>query len=291
MAAVPQIARISLKNILFPTDFSEASEKALPFALTLARLYGATLHIAHVILPEPHRPIVVDRLPEQDDRVWEESKRRLSWFTSDTEIADVRCKTLLASGDLAEVIPDLAGEHAIDLVVVGTHGRTGFSKMMMGSKAEQIFRSAPCPVLTIGPHVSGSDWKLRTILCPVDAAENPQAALGFGLSLAEENQASFLVMQAVPMVPWQQRAALEAQAWQQMRSLVADGSDWCAPEFLVRWEHPAEAILKAALEREVDLIVLGVRKARAAGLSSHLPWPVASEVVSRAPCPVVTVRV
>jgi nucleotide-binding universal stress UspA family protein len=292
MAAVPQVSRISLKNILFPTDFSDASEMALPFALALARLYGATLQIAHVILPEPHRPLVVDRLPAQDDRVWEDARRRLSWFTSDTNIADVHSTSLLASGDLAQVIPDLIHDHGIDLVVVGTHGRTGFSKMMMGSKAEQIYRSSPCPVLTIGPRVAASDWKPGKILCPVDPAENPEPALRYALSLAEENQAAILVMQSIPMVPWQQRSALAKQAWQRLQSLVPDqASDWCTPEFLIRWEHPAEAILATALEREVDLIVLGVRKARAAGLSSHLPWPVASEVVSRAPCPVLTFRI
>jgi len=292
MAAVPQVSRISLKNILFPTDFSEASEMALPFALALARLYGATLQIAHVILPEPHRQIVVDRLPAQDDRVWEDSRRRLNWFTSDSDIADVHCKSLLASGDLSEAIPDLIVGHSIDLVVVGTHGRTGFSKMMMGSKAEQIYRSSSCPVLTVGPHVPATEWKLRRILCPVEAAEDPEPALRYALSLAEENQAAFLVMQSIPMVPWQQRAGLERQAWQRLQSLVpAQASDWCTPEFVVRWEHPVEAILSTAADREVDLIVMGVRKSRAAGLSSHLPWPIASEVVSRASCPVLTVRV
>jgi nucleotide-binding universal stress UspA family protein len=116
--------------------------------------------------------------------------------------------------------------------------------------------------------------------------------LQYALSLAEENQAEFILMQAVPMVPWQHRAAVEAQSLRDLEQLIPEpAKDWCIPECIVRWEYPAEAILHSAVDREADLIVMGVRKARAAGLSTHLPWPVASEVVSRARCPVLTVRV
>lgn len=292
MAAVPQITPITLRNILFPTDFSEASEAALPFALSLARIYGSTLHIEHTIVPEPHRTIVVDRLPAQDDRIWEDGRNRLNWFINDAELDGTPSRSLLASGDLADVIPQMIREHAIDLVVVGTRGRSGLSKMMMGSGAEKIYRSATCPVLTVGPNAHCCEWKPRRIMSAVEHAENSQAALGYALSLAEENQSELIVMQAAPMVPWQHRADIEKQTWQRLRSLVPEqANEFCTPQFLVRWEHPAEAILLAAEERRADLIVLGVRRSRAAGLSSHLPWPVASEVVSRAGCPVLTVRV
>lgn len=292
MAAVPQVERIFLKNILFPTDFSEASEAALPFAFTLARMYGSTLQVAHVIHPELHRQIALAPLPDQDDRAWEDARHRLNWFVDDATLQGIPCRSLLAAGDIAEVIPAFIRDHAIDMVVVGTHGRTGVSKMMMGSGAERIYRSASCPVLTIGPRVHNGGWKLRRILCPVDATENPEPALRYALSLAEENQAELIVMQSVPMVPWQHRDEVEKQTWRRLRRLVpAQANDWCTPQFVVRWEYSPEAILEAAVEREADLIVIGVRKSRAAGLSSHLPWPIASEVVSRALCPVLTVRV
>lgn len=292
MATVPQVERIFLKNILFPTDFSEASQAALPFALAVARMYGSMLEVAHVILPEPHRQIVFDRLPDQDDRVWEDARRRLDWFVDDATLEGIPCRSLLAVGDLADVVPAFIREHGIDMVVVGTRGRTGVNKMMMGSGAERIYRSASCPVLTVGPRVHNGEWKARRILCPVDTTENPGPALRYALSLAEENQAEFIVMQSVPMVPWQHRDEIEKQTWQRLHSLVpAQANDWCTPQFVVRWEYPSEAILHAAEERGADLIVMGVRKSRAAGLSSHLPWPVASEVVSQALCPVLTVRV
>jgi nucleotide-binding universal stress UspA family protein len=292
MLTVREGARIALKNILFPTDFSPASSAALPFALTLARIYGSTLLVTHVIPPEPRRQVVADRLPAQDARAWQEAQHKLAGVTQDRSIGDTPCKALVDQGDLADVIPAMISEQEVDLVVLGTHGRRGVSKLVLGSSAEKIYRSAQCPVLTVGPKVHASVWELHRILCPIDVVEDPKPCLHYALSLAEESQAEFIVLQAVPLVPWQHRASVEAQMRSRLETLIPDQArDWCTPQFLVRWEHPAEAVLLAAAEREVDLIVMGVRKARAARLSSHLPWPVASEVVSRAPCPVLTVRV
>jgi nucleotide-binding universal stress UspA family protein len=293
MAALPQIARISLKDILFPTDFSQASEAALPFALKLARIYGARVHVAHVILPEPNPRVLSPRVGEQDS-VWDEAHEHLDEFTHVPSIGDVHCTSLLATGDLGEVIPTMIREHEIDLVVVGTRGRRGVSRLVLGSKAEAIYRSAPCPVLTVGPHISRSEWKLETILCPVDLEGDPKPALDYAFALAEDNAAALIVMIAVPVVPWQHRSDIEREACARMRKLLPtfgkpDGMS--EPQFLVRWEPPAEAILTCADVREADLIVMGVRKSRIAGLSSHLPWPVASEVVSRAASPVLTVRI
>jgi nucleotide-binding universal stress UspA family protein len=292
MLAVREAARISLRNILFPTDFSPASSAALPFALALARIYGSTLLVTHVIPPEPRRQVVTDRLPLQDGRAWQEAQHKLAGVVQDRSIGDTPCKALVDQGDLADVIPAMISEQKVDLVVLGTHGRRGVSKLVLGSSAEKIYRSAQCPVLTVGPKVHVGAWGLHRILCPIDVVEDPKPFLHYAFSLAEESQAEFIVLQAVPLVPWQHRASVEAQMRSRLETLIPDEArDWCTPQFLVRWEHPAEAVLLAAAEWEVDLIVMGVRKARAATLSSHLPWPVASEVVSRAPCPVLTVRV
>lgn len=292
MPTAPVVTRISIKNILFPTDFSAASSAALPFAPTLARIYGSTLLLAHALPPEPHRQVVFDRLPAQDDQPWQAAQNKLAELKRDRALGQTSCKTLLERGDLQDVIPALISENAIDLVVLGAHGRHGVSKMFLGSNAEKIYRLASCPVVTIGPNAHAQNWALRRILCPVDLAEHHEPALRYALSLAEENQSQLIVLQAVPLVPWQRRPEVEVRTVGCLEDLIpAEAKDWCTPQFLVRWEHAAEAILLAAAEREADLIVLGVRKARVAGLSSHLPWPVASEVVSRARCPVLTVRV
>jgi len=293
MPVVAPVVRLSLKTILFPTDFSLASASALPFARALAGIYGSSILMAHAISPEPHRQVVTDRLPAQDDLRWEEARQRLNYLTHEVPVGNRSSKVLLDCGDVAEVIPAMIRENEVDMVVVGTHGRRGVSKLIMGSGAEKIYRSATCPVLTVGPKVRESaEWKLRRILCPIDVNEDPEAILEYALSLAEENQSEFILLEAVPLVPWQHRPEVQQQKCRKLESLIPEQSrDWCRPQCVVRWEHPAEAIVREAQEREVDLIVMSVHKSHSSALTVHLPWPVASEVVSQAPCPVLTVRV
>ncbi len=291
---VQEVSRIFVKNILFPTDFSPASGAALPFALAFARIYDSTLFLAHVVPQEPHLQVTLDRVPEQDDQVLKDARQQLATMAHDPMFSGIEIKELLDRGDLAEAIPAMIGDHHVDLVVLGTHGRRGVSKLVFGSGAETIYRCAPCPVMTIGPkaHAIGKDWKAKRILCPVDVSEDPEPALHYALSLAEENQSAILILEAIPMVPWQHRDEVKERSRQALATLIPpDAQDWCTPEVLVRWDHPVEAILEIAKEREADLIVMSVHKARMSALSSHLPWPIASEVVSRAVCPVLTIRI
>lgn len=293
MPTLAQVSRLSLKNILFPTDFSPASSAALPYAERLAQVYGSTILIAHSVAPERRQGVVTDRYLGVEDREWQEAHQKLDDLSHNPSLQDIPHKTLLDRGDVGETVPAIIHEHEIDLIVLGTHGYRGISKIVMGSAAEKIYRSATCPVLTVGPKTSqGADWNLRTILCPIDAAEDPAPVLKFALSVAEETQSELILLQAIPMIPWQHRPAVEIQAHLGMESMIpAQAKDWCSLRFKVRWEHPVEAILAEGREFRPDVIVMSVHKSRAVGVASHLPWPVASEVVSRASCPVLTVRV
>lgn len=293
MPTAPLGTHLALRNILFPTDFSASSRAALPFAMTLARSYNSTLLITHSIPPEPHLEVVTDRLPAQDGRIRQDATRKLVDFTRGRFFGDTPVKTLLDQGDLQEVIPAIIQENSVDLIVLGTHGRRGMNKLMLGSDAEKIYRSDSCPVLTVGPHVQPvSGWKLRRILCPVDGAEDPESVLRYAQALAEDNAAEWIVLQAIPLVPWQYRVSVEERSLRALQSLIpAQAREEFAPQCLIRWEHPVEAILRASVERDSDLIVMSVHKSRAPAFAAHLPWPVASEVVSRASCPVLTLRV
>ena len=293
MPAFAQVSRLSLKNILFPTDFSDASQTALPYAQSLAKLYGSTVLVAHSIPAEPHQSIVMDRLPAQDNLAWEDARQKLDDFTKGPVFRAIPTKTLLERGDVGEVLAEMIHECDVDLVVLGTHGRRGVTKLILGSAAEKIYRSASCPVMTVGPKAHGSqNWKLRRILCPVDVSEDPQPVVSYALSLAEENQSEFILLHAIPLVPWQHHEEIREKSRRALEELIPEQSrDWCMPQCIVRWEHPAEAILREAQEREVDLIVMSVHKSRMSTLSAHLPWPVASEVVGQAACPVLTIRV
>ena len=293
MPTLAPVARLSLKTILCPTDFSPASRAALPFAEALACIYGSTILVAHALPPEPHGQVVFDRVPAQDDQAWNAAKHKLDEFTHDAGLHSIPCKAVLRRGDVVDVIPQIILDNHVDLIALGTHGRHGVGKMILGSAAEKIYRSASCPVLTIGPKTrAAADWKLQRILCPVDVAEDPEPVLHYAFSLAEENQAKVILLEAIPLVPWQHRPSVAERSRWALEGLIPEqAKDWCAIDYAVRWEHPAEAILLEARNREADLIVMSVHKSRAGAWSSHLPWPVASEVVSHAECPVLTIRV
>jgi len=291
MPTLSTVSRLSLKNILVPTDFSPASQDAVPFAQTLAETYGSTVLFAHAVAPQPHRRIVTERIPEEDEAVWQDARQKLDTFAHEAACNALTWKTMLSRGDVADVIPKMIAEHGVDLIVLGTHGRRGVSKMILGSQAEKIYRQADCPVLVVGPKVRPTDeWKLRQILYPVDRSV-PELALHYALSLAEENQSSLLLMEAFPLVPWQHREGVERSSRRAMEDLVPrQAGDWCNPEYVVRWEQPGEAIVSLAQKREVDLIVMSVHRSHVSS-RSHLPWPLSSEVIGQVHCPVLTIRV
>ena len=134
------------KRILFPTDFSEASQAAFDHAVSLARDTGATLLIAHVEEPPLPYGEAIMALPE---RVDEELRQQLECIVPDA----VPCEHRLLIGDPAGEIVRLAELEHVDLIVMGTHGRTGLSRLILGSVAEAVVRRAACAVYTVRePH-------------------------------------------------------------------------------------------------------------------------------------------
>jgi nucleotide-binding universal stress UspA family protein len=134
---------LSIRTILHPTDFSERSEHAFHLACSLARDHGARVVLLHVVsIPVAAYEGVV--LPPPIEEATEDAKRRLSQM----EPAGIPVEHRVAEGDAAEMILRVAEEVHADLIVMGTHGRTGLSRLLMGSVAEQVVRRAPCPVLT-----------------------------------------------------------------------------------------------------------------------------------------------
>lgn len=131
------------KKILFPTDFSEASQAAFDHAVMLARDTGATLLIAHV--DEPTLPYTEAYVALPDTT--EETRQRLQAIVPLD--ATIHCEHRLLRGDAAQEIVRLANEEQVDLIVMGTHGRTGLRRLLMGSVAEAVVRHAACPVYTI----------------------------------------------------------------------------------------------------------------------------------------------
>src|ERR1700682_457589 len=297
MRAIETGVRLALKNILLLTDFSEPSELAVPFAVAVAREYESKVYAMHVLTPVP----LAYATPESAASVIEglEEGAQEGMQRVDAQLVGVPHETMLVRAESVwSPVEQVLGESEIDLVILGTHGRTGATKLLLGSVAQEIFRRASVPVLTIGPSVRKgihNGGQFRRVLYATDFTKEAQTAAPYAISMAQENQARLLLLHVMrdPDFKPGKRTAEDsvANAMHQLYELVpAEAELWCRPEATVRFGNPAERILKAAMELEADLIVLGVRDAAGyLGAATHLKRTTAHKVVAHAPCPVLTV--
>lgn len=298
MAGIEAGKRIALKNILYLTDFSEPSEAALPYAIEIARAFGSSVYAWHVLVPSP----VVYMTPGAPASAieWQEEAAMEEMRRIDARLMGLPHETIVERGsDLWPALEKSLKEHDIDLVVLGTHGRTGAQKILLGSSAEEVFRRSRVPVITIGPGVrSGAhnDARFRCVLLPTDFTPESLAAVPYAVSLAQENQARLIVLHVIKKFGQGPRDSdgkfSVAEAMHQLYELVPkDAELWCRPEALVNYGEPSEMILQAAEERSVDLVVMGVRDATVhPTAAAHLARATAYKVVANARCPVLTVR-
>lgn len=144
-----------LKNILVPTDLSEGAEEALDYACDIARQFGATVHLIHVIgIPTLGVPeLGVALTSTVIDSLIRDNQEALDALVLRKQNNATFGQTLLRTGDARDLICQTAKDLDADLIVMGTHGRRGVSRALLGSVTETVVRSAPCPVLTVRPHV------------------------------------------------------------------------------------------------------------------------------------------
>ena len=146
---------MQFRHVLAPTDFSEYSKKAVAYALELARKFGAKLTILHVIElpPYPVEGYVTPNLSQTYmDDLERQATAELAQVIPEAEAVGVGVARLVGVGTPYRTIIDTAEAEQVDLIVMATAGRTGFSHLIMGSIAERVVRTASCPVLTIRPH-------------------------------------------------------------------------------------------------------------------------------------------
>jgi nucleotide-binding universal stress UspA family protein len=300
MATVESGPRIALKNILFLTDFSRPSEAALPFAAGIARRYEARVYALHILTPAPYVYATPELTVAAIDAEEENAKGEMQRIES--QFAGLWHETIVERGiGVWEAVQRAIQEHNIDLIVAGTHGRTGPEKLLLGSVAEEIFRRSPVPVLTIGPGVRSSvhsGGRFHRVLFATDFSAASVAAAPLAVSLAQENQARLLLLH-VMRHPEKRNNGEErrfelsvAEAIHQLyESIPKDAELHFPPEVAVEFGESAERIVGAAKQRGADLIVLGVRDATGRmGAATHLERATAHKVVSHAACPVLTVR-
>ena len=293
MQAVQARTRITLKNILFATDFSQAADAAALIAIQIARRYGAKVYGVHVNRFDDYTAAAPSAWAAMAETAEKETKEDAGRLTE--QLQSIEHEVVIGEGNLWEVLSNMIQQKEIDLVVVGTRGRTGFGKTLLGSVAEQILRQSPCPVLTVGPHVnpwSDEYVKMREILYATNLATDAPVAAPYAISLAQENQAHLVLLHVIEdpkagdLVDSPEVTDLKERKLQQL--VTEQAGLWCEPTYIVEQGPAAEKILDVAKRRPTDLIVLGARPAK--GLATHMNIGTVHKVVSQAKCPVLTVR-
>ena len=297
---------VSLKNILFATDFSEVSEAALPYVAALSLRYGGTVHVAHVlpetlVRPSAIDPVTIGSIYEDAHSATQEKMQELS-----LRLRGFPHRTYVRHGKVSEVLSELVREKEIDLLVAGTHGRTGVGKLLMGSVAEELFRTATCPVFTVGPkvprpskrpqnrtneNIEATSVEFNHILYATDFTSQSLAASSYAFSLAQEFRSRLILLHVIEQYEHlDERPGPIDAACRKLEELEPEDADlrW-APEPMVEFGLPAVRILQIAMERNTDLIVLGASPHNVEA-ATHLPWATAHKVVAGASCPVLTVR-
>jgi len=290
-------ASIKLKKILYLTDFSQPSEAALPFVTAMARNYGAFVNVLHVLMPAllPYAsPKLREAAVATDEELAQAEMQKV-----DSQLVGLPHETTVEWGTAVWSSVQKAIQQARpDMIVLGTHGRTGTQKILLGSVAEEIFRRSPVPVLTIGPAVyrgTHSDGRFRAVLFATDFGPESDAASNYAMSLAEENQARLILLHVING-PRQgngnSNIMSAAEVMHQLHEIVPPEAElWCRPEPVVEYGDPAKMVLHAAKKRGADLIVLGVHGgANWRGPVAPLERAIAHKVVAHSQCPVLTAR-
>jgi nucleotide-binding universal stress UspA family protein len=300
---------IQIKRILCAVDFSDFSRRALDHALAVARTYGAGVTALHVLPAAPAltavpyyfgAEIAPIALPPIDlGQVTAELQR----FIETEQVPGIRVETLVTEAlDTHREILVQADRLQADLIVLGTHGRSGFERLYLGSVTEKVLRKAHSPVMTVPPKVPDAmppgPAAFTRILCALDFSDSSRLALDYALSLAQENKAALTLTHVIETHPlyadFAPPVTLDLDAWTRdararLHAMVPGAARTsCNIAEIVHEGKPYREILQLAKTLDVDLIVLGVRGRGAAdmfffGSTTH-------HVIREARCAVLTLR-
>ena len=286
---------ISIEKVLFATDFSPATEASFSYAAAIADRYQARLYVAYVINLESFDLLEAEPARVMISRARDEASRRIARLLEPLGLPPERYEIVVAEGAVAEVLLNLLERNHIDLAVFGSHGRRAFKKVLLGSIAEEVFRMASCPVLTVGPKTANisPEGGIRHILYPLQFAPDSSPAARYAVSLAERYGATLTVMNVsedLPAAPSQvDEVTQPMKRW--IRDHVHETSELQKRVRFERGFGPATgSILDFASKANVDLIVMSVRRLDPV-IAAHLPSAgIADDLVGRAACPVLTIR-
>lgn len=288
-APVKARSTIHFKNILYSTDFSDSSHRALRYAEALAEKFGATLCLCHAVTPSAFAVGAPEAAPYLYEAEYEGSQRDLSNLQVLEKKRGLTATTVLQSGNLEDVLNGTITEKNIDLVVAGTHGRTGVSRLLLGSSAEDICRSSTCAVLTAGPGpLPSAKVQFRSILFPTDLTEESLRVLPYILAIAEQYQSEITILNVMPLNAGIAEAKNTVQSkTQAMEAVLCHKLAPYKHEYLVDFGDTTQTVLRVAREKKSELIALGVRHGFA---GPHLRSSIAHRIQCEANCPVLTTR-
>jgi nucleotide-binding universal stress UspA family protein len=295
-----------IRRILCPVDLSDASRHALDHASALAGRYSASLTVLHVYQPI-YMPVPAPAIagvsstnifnPADEERL----RQQVQAFVTDQKPGNVPYDIVIESGPPAVRIVEQAAKLQASIVVIGTHGVSGFEHLMVGSVTEKVLRKAPCPVLTVPPRAEAtSKLPVKRLLCPVDFSDASISAARWAMRLAKQLDGRVTLVHVLegpeedePVISRsfnvpEYRRLRQVDAESRLAALVPeDLREWCAP-VQVAHGKPYREVLRLADAEGVDLIVMGVHGRNPIDLA--LFGSTTNHVVRRARCPVLTLR-
>ena len=304
---------IEIRRILCPIDFSDYSRRALDHAVAIARWYESAVTALHVFSPVPvaaYGPgtMVFDPIgltPADRDQLLAETRA----FIEAGSAPGITTGAVVREGNTAAEILDQATGMNADLLVIGTHGRSGFERLVLGSVAEKVLRKARCPVLVVPRRlpdaVPAGPVLYKRILCPVDFSESSFHALKYAVSMAQEADGQLTVLHVVSH-EFENTTDMASMVYDEdltignflkqredalrlrLLEAVADATEFCSVELMTTHGKPWREVLRIATECQSDLIVMGVQGRGAADLLFF--GSTTQHVVREAACPVLTLR-
>ena len=304
MTRVRDVVMLEIKLILCPIDFSEFSIRAYHYALSLAEHYRAKLVAQHIV--ELWRYPYADYAASVGDydkfcrALREGGKEQLQKFVKNHTHDETQPKLVVHQGTAPDSILSFAQAEKTDVIVMGTHGRRGFDRMMLGSTTDRVMRRASCPVLAVckPPHdckAAGEErhhvHHLSRILFCTDFSENSERALNYAISATAEYDAELTLLHVLEEVhsPAKKEEAI-ATATEQLDKLIPpEGRKTLKIKTAVRIGKPYQQIIQLALEAQIDMVAMAVRGRGALDLAVF--GSTTYRVMQLGPCPVLAVHV
>lgn len=279
--------QVGFGSILVAVDFSAMSSAVLAQARAMADEYGASVTVLHVVPLEAYQFGPPDRL----ESARRDAATKMEALVAGQSLGGKPARTLIENGEVAHVVDEVIRRDGHDMLVLGTAGRRGLKRFVMGSVAEEIFRSTSIPVVTVGPKAAERGVRaVKQILVATDFSEESKAALPWAAAVAQRHRADVALVHVVPAAIGEDQETLTRKYRDRLRE-IAPSRLAVPPELMVKFGDAEDQVLEAARERNADVIVIGIRggggfdRAR-----THLLGPTTAAVIAQAECPVLTVR-